>query len=139
MRSQDPEWTPGYWRAVRERVTEVMSAQTSEDGAATRTRLLSYIDGLLSKCSSYRTGTGAGMNAGTVVLNDPVTGDYLTEIDHGAVLGYLKLVASLTGAEAPTKHLHAHAAMNMNNTAAELTPEQRRERIAFLVGQRDGA
>ncbi len=109
MRKQEPPWTSGYWKAVRERAIESMRARTEEDGASTRARLLSFIDGMLPKCSTYRTGTGSGIGAGTVVLEDPVTGEHMVEIDHSAVQGYLKIIASLTGAEAPQKHLHAHA------------------------------
>lgn len=63
----------------------------------TRAHLLGIIDSMLPLCWNYKTGTGEGKNAGTVLLKHPETGELLREVDHGAVAKYIDQIAELTG------------------------------------------
>lgn len=113
---QDPPWTPGYRKIVLERVQVVLADRVTSSGSDVRTRLLALIDSLIPHCRTYRTGTGPSSpetgSEGTVFLRDPETGEYLTEIDHGAVQGYLALVGKLTGVTVEKhQHQHLHAAL----------------------------
>lgn len=113
--AQYPEWSRGYWRAIKERVDRVLLDATGEAGPIVKARLLSFIDEMLPLCRTYKTGSGGSSeegSAGTVVLTDPKTGELLTEVNHTAVQGYLKLIAQLHGiTNEEHKHVHLHGAL----------------------------
>ena len=78
---------------VAKRLREAAAEKADE----TRLRLLAIIDNMLPLCWNYKTGTGEGKNAGTVLLKHPETGELLREVDHGAVAKYIDLISELTG------------------------------------------
>ena len=116
VRSQTPAWTPGYWKVVRDYVQDGLADRVSESATTTKARLLALVDRLLPECSQYVTGTGASSkeagSEGTIFLRDPVTGEHLKKIEHGAIQGYLKFYAELTGLLSEKhQHVHLHGAM----------------------------
>lgn len=112
IEAQQPPWTPGYRVAVRAKVQDALSQSVIASGPQVRDRLLTLIDRLIPECSTYRTGTAPSVpgegGGGTVVLRDPVTGEYLKEIEHSAVQGYVKIVADLTGVSQKEPHVIEH-------------------------------
>jgi hypothetical protein len=111
VKGQVPQWTPGYWKVVKEYVQDGLADRVSESSTTTKARLLALVDRLLPECSNYVTGSG-GAGEGTIFLTDPVTGEHLKKIEHGAIQGYLKFYAELTGLLSEKhQHVHLHGAM----------------------------
>lgn len=107
--SLEPQWTSGFRKAAEVRALDLLSSRVVGSAKEAREKILREIDRLAPHCAKWKTGTGEGKNAGTVVLRDPETDEYIREIDHGAVQGYLKQIADLTGANAPQKTISVTA------------------------------
>lgn len=85
-----------------------------------RTAIQQSIAQCLERCEEYVTGTaptvvGEG-GGGTILLTDPETGERLTKLNHGAILGYLRELARLCGTDAPTK---TETKLDVTDTLAE--------------------
>jgi hypothetical protein len=106
-------WSAGYGQKVIERAGEALKVKTEADAETVRARLLTLIERLIPECIEYKTGTGSSSphlgSEGTVFLKHPVTGEYLTQIDHAAVKGYIQEIGKLTGVtNETTNHQHLH-------------------------------
>jgi hypothetical protein len=118
VREQNPPWTGGYRNAVMDRVRAIIAEDNAMTAADWRSLMLRQIQHLIPHCTRYKTGTGpstsgeGGGSDGTVFLRDPHTGEFLKEIDHGAIQGYFQLIGKLTGTMAEKhQHEHLHAAI----------------------------
>lgn len=97
----EPPWTPGYIKAVRNKVLDHLREVSATEAAEARAVLLDGIAQMLPKCEQYVMGQGPserGSSEGTVALKDPHTGEYLKQYDHKAIQGYQRLIGELTGA-----------------------------------------
>jgi len=100
LAEQDQEiggWTPGYQRMVSDRALAALRQPLAESAEELRGDIMRQCRDLLPACRGWKFGRGHGKDAGTEILVDEETGERLTEVDHKAVQGYLRIIAELAG------------------------------------------
>ncbi len=96
-------WKPEYTKRVLKRAEARLKAIQMPAVEDARKRILLMVEGLISRCWNYKTGTaaggmiGEGGGGGTIFLDDPETSKPLRELDHAAIQGYLKVALQLLG------------------------------------------
>jgi len=139
-------WSRGYGGRVLDRAAEALRCKTEAETETVRGRLLALIERLLPECQEYRTGTapsgGGEPGGGTIFLKDPKTGQYLKQIDHAAVKGYIQEIARLTGVTNDEKVTHQHLHLVRAIKAGDLSEvptsvlEQQLERLSAPQAKR---
>ncbi len=97
---QDEEvggWTPGYQQMVRDRALAALRLPLADSADQLRSDIMRQCRDLLPACRGWKFGKGSGEHSGTEILLDPDTNERLTEVDHKAVQGYLRIIAELAG------------------------------------------
>lgn len=124
-------WTPGYYKAIIERVAAAIAAQTPAQADAIRAAMLHRMEILIPYCRSLVLGQGpsskTGGSAGTVAIRHPDTGELLDEIDHAAIQGYLKIIAGLCGLSTDKSSVENTAGESL--TAAMLAAAEVRAKV----------
>ena len=73
---QDPPWTPGYWNAVKVRVTDSLVQSTAASADQTRGRLLKIVDELIPHCRNLV--LWKSCKPTDPAVKDPRTSEFLT-------------------------------------------------------------